>query len=94
MKSKLLAGAFFAIFLAVAGCSGSSSPQDQLVTVNAILAKGFDMAAPQRQEVDKLVAEAKKLMEAGKTEESSKLLKKAIKVLEFAEEADRFNKSE
>jgi len=93
MKSKLLA-VFLAIFLAVAGCSGSSNPQDQLATIDKILAKNFDMATPQRQEVDQLVAEAKKLMESGKTEESSKLLKQAIKVLEFAEEADRFNKSE
>ena len=93
MKSKLLA-VFLAIFLAVAGCSGSSNPQDQLATIDKILAKDFEMATPQRQEVDKLVAEAKKLMGVGKTEEASKLLKQAIKVLEFAEEADRFNKSE
>jgi hypothetical protein len=93
MKSKLLA-VFLTIFLAVAGCSGSSNPQDQLATIDTMLAKDFDMATPQRQEVEKLVAEAKKLMGAGKTDESSKLLKKAIKVLEFAEEADRFNKSE
>ena len=93
MKTKLLA-VFFAIFLVLVGCSGSSNPQDQLATVDSMLAKGFDMTAPQRQEVDKLVAEAKKLIAAGKTEESSKLLKQAIKVLEFAEEADRFNKSE
>jgi hypothetical protein len=93
MKSKLLA-VFFAIFIALAGCSGSKSPQDQLTTIDKMLAKGFEITAPQRQEVDSLVAEAKKLMGAGKIEESSKLLKQAIKVLEFAEEADRFNKSE
>ena len=93
MKSKLLA-VFFAIFIALAGCSGSKSPQDQLTTIDKMLAKGFEITAPQRQEVDGLVAEAKKLMGAGKIEESSKLLKQAIKVLEFAEEADRFNKSE
>ena len=93
MKTKLLA-VFFAIFLAVIGCSGSSNPQDQLATVDKMLAKGFEIATPQRQEVDKLVADAKKLIAAGKTEEAGKLLKQAIKVLEFAEEADRFNKSE
>ena len=93
MKSKLLA-VFFAIFLAIAGCSGSKSPQDQLATIDKMLAKGFEIATPQRQEVDKLVADAKKLISAGKTDESSKLLSQAIKVLEFAEEADRFNKSE
>jgi hypothetical protein len=93
MKSKLLA-VFFAIFLAVAGCSGSSNPQDQLATIDKMLAKGFEIATPQRQEVDKLVADAKKLIAAGKAEEAGKLLKQAIKVLDFAEEADRFNKSE
>lgn len=93
MRSKLLI-MFFAIFIALAGCSGSSSPQDQLATLDKLLAKGFEMADNQRQEVSELVAEAKKLMGAGKTEEASKLLKQAIKVLEFAEEADRFNKSE
>ena len=93
MKSKLLA-AFFAIFLAVAGCSGPQSPQDQLTAINKMLAKGFEIATPQQQEIDKLVAEGKKLLAAGKTDESSKLLAQAIKVLDFAEEADRFNKSE
>jgi hypothetical protein len=93
MRSKLLV-VFFAIFIALAGCSGSSNPQEQMATVDNLLAKGFEMADKQRQEVNKLVAEAKKLMGAGKNEEASKLLKQAIKVLEFAEEADRFNKSE
>jgi len=93
MKSKLLA-MFFAILLAVAGCSGPKSPQDQLATIDKMLAKGFEIAIPQQQEIDKLVAEGKKLLAAGKTDESSKLLAKAIKVLDFAEEADRFNKSE
>ena len=93
MKSKLLA-MFFAILLAVAGCSGPKSPQDQLTTIDKMLAKGFEIATPQQQEIDKLVAEGKKLLAAGKTDESSKLLAQAIKVLEFAEEADRFNKSE
>ena len=93
MKSKLLA-VFFAIFLAVVGCSGSSNPQDQLTTIDKMLAKGFEISTPQRQEVDKLVADAKKLIAAGKAEEAGKLLKQAIKVLDFAEEADRFNKSE
>ena len=93
MKSKLLA-MFFAILLAVAGCSGPKSPQDQLTTIDKMLAKGFEIATPQQQEIDKLVAEGKKLLAAGKTDESSKLLAQAIKVLDFAEEADRFNKSE
>jgi hypothetical protein len=93
MKSKLLA-VFFAIFLAVVGCSGSNNPQDQLATVDNMLAKDFEISTPQQQEVEKLVAEGKELIAAGKNEEASKLLKQAIKVLEFAEEADRFNKSE
>ena len=93
MKTKLLA-VFFAVFLAVAGCSGSSNPQDQLADIDKRLAKGFEITVPQQQEVDKLMAEAKKLMGAGKTEEASKLLTQVIKVLELAEEADRFNKSE
>ena len=93
MKTKLLA-VLFAVFIALAGCSGSSNPQDQLATIDKLFAKGFGMTTPQRQEVDTLVAEAKKLIAAGKTEESSKLLAKAIKVLNFAEEADAYNKSE
>ena len=93
MKTKLLA-VLFAVFIALAGCSGSSNPQDQLADIDKRLAKGFEITVPQQQEVDKLMAEAKKLMGAGKTEEASKLLTQVIKVLELAEEADRFNKSE
>ena len=93
MKTKLFA-VLFAVFIALAGCSGSSNPQDQLADIDKRLAKGFEITVPQQQEVDKLMAEAKKLMGTGKTEEASKLLTQVIKVLELAEEADRFNKSE
>ncbi len=93
MKTKLLA-VLFAIFLAVVGCSGSSNPQDQLADIDKRLAKGFEMTVPQQQEVNKLVADGKKMIAAGKTEEAGKMLTQAIKVLKFAEEADAYNKSE
>jgi len=93
MKTKLLA-VLFAVFIALAGCSGSSNPQDQLADIDKRLAKGFEMTVPQQQQVDKLMGEAKKLIAAGKSAEASKLLTQVIKVLEFAEEADRYNKSE
>ena len=44
MKTKLLA-VLFAVFIALAGCSGSSNPQDQLADIDKRLAKGFEITA-------------------------------------------------
>ncbi|KPJ99838.1 MAG: hypothetical protein AMJ60_03620 [Desulfobacterales bacterium SG8_35] len=97
MKSKLIIGLLI-ILLAVAGCSSSGSkssgPDDKIATINTMMAKGYEMSRNQRETINQMVEEGKKLVSQGKTEEANKLFDEALKLLEVIAETDRFNKSE
>ena len=56
--------------------------------------KGYEMSLNQREAINDLVAEGKKLIADGKKAEADKVFDKAIKLLEVIAETDRFNKSE
>jgi uncharacterized protein YcfL len=96
MKAKLIA-VLLVLLLAVVGCSSgskSSTPDDKIATINTMLNKGYEMSDNQRNNVNKAVEEAKKLMSQNKIDEANALLKKTINTLELIAETDRFNKSE
>ncbi|MEN8231404.1 MAG: hypothetical protein ABFR35_01825 [Thermodesulfobacteriota bacterium] len=97
MKAKLIA-VLLVILLGVAGCSSSGSksktPEDKIATINTMMSAGYEMTDNQRNNVNKAVEEAKKLISQNKTEEANTLLKKTINTLELIAETDRFNKSE
>ena len=97
MKSKLIA-LFLVILLTVAGCSSSGSKSngsdEKLATINTLMAKGYEMSKNQRETINQLTAEGKKLISQGKKEEADKLFNEAIQLLEVIAETDRFNKSE
>ena len=96
MKAKLVA-VLLIMMLAVVGCSSgskSSTPDDKIATINSMLSKGYEMSDNQRDNVNKAVEEAKKLMSQNKIDEANALLKKTINTLELIAETDRFNKSE
>jgi outer membrane murein-binding lipoprotein Lpp len=96
MKSKLIA-VLLVMLLAVAGCSSgskSNTPDDKIATINSMMSKGYEMSDNQRNNVNKAVEEAKKLISQNKIDEANMLLKKTINTLELIAETDRFNKSE
>ena len=96
MKAKLVA-VLLVMLLTVVGCSSgskSSTPEDKIATINTMLNKGYEMSDNQRNNVNKAVEEAKKLMSQNKIDEANALLKKTINTLELIAETDRFNKSE
>jgi hypothetical protein len=97
MKSKLIA-IFLVMLLAVAGCSSgggkSNSPDNKLATIDTMMSAGYEMTDNQRNNVNKAVEEAKKLISQNKIDEANALLKKTINTLELIAETDRFNKSE
>jgi uncharacterized membrane protein len=96
MKAKLIA-VLLVMLLAVAGCSSGSkskTPEDKIATINTMMSAGYEMTDNQRNNVNKAVEEAKKLISQNKTEEANTLLKKTINTLELIAETDRFNKSE
>lgn len=96
MKSKLLV-MLLVILLAVAGCSSggnSNTPDGKLATIDKMMNKGYVMSENQRQTINQMVADSRKLVSQGKTAEANKLLDEALTLLEVIAETDRFNKSE
>jgi len=59
-----------------------------------MMAKGYEMSKNQRETINQMVADGKKLASQGKTAEADKLFDEALKLLEVIAETDRFNKSE
>ena len=96
MKAKLIA-VLLVMLLAVVGCSSgskSSTPDDKIATINTMMKAGYEMTDNQRNNINKAIEEAKKLMSQNKIDEANALLKKTINTLELIAETDRFNKSE
>ena len=97
MKSKLIA-MLLAMLLTAAGCSSSGSKsntaEDKVATINSLMSKGYEMSQNQRETINQLTAEGKKLQSEGKKAEADKMFDEAIKLLEVIAETDRFNKSE
>ncbi|UCD35569.1 MAG: hypothetical protein JSU90_01690 [Nitrospiraceae bacterium] len=83
-----------ALLILMMGCSGSNDPQSQLSVINEKLSKKFPMTAEQAELVDTHVAEGKRLLEEGKTEESSQAFAQALEILERAEDVYIFNKAD
>jgi len=76
MKSKLFA-VLLILLLAVTGCSSGSNtntPDGKLATIDKMMAKGYVMSDNQRQTINQMVADGKKLVAEGKTTEANKLL--------------------
>ena len=96
MKAKLIV-VLLVMLLAVVGCSSgskSNTPDDKMATINTMMNAGYEMSDNQRNNVNKAIEEAKKLMSQNKIDEANALLKKTINSLELIAETDRFNKSE
>jgi uncharacterized membrane protein len=97
MKTKLIA-VLIVMMLAVVGCSSgggkADTPDDKIATINTMMKAGYEMSDNQRNNINKAIEEAKKLMSQNKIDEANTLLKKTINTLELIAETDRFNKSE
>lgn len=90
---RMIAVLLVAGFLALGGC-GDDDPAAQLETINALLAKDFPLTAEQKAEVERSTARGNELLQAGDLEKAGAAFEEAIAVLEFAEDAAMFNKSE
>lgn len=97
MKVKKISSVLVLLLcLVFAGCSSDSAttPQAQLTTITAMLAKGYQMADQERQRIDGQVKQARELMQEGNSAEAGKILARVLADLEVLAESDRFNKSE
>ena len=96
MKAKL-ASLLLCIVLAAAGCSSGpqlSPTEERIATINTMMSKGYVMSQNQKTTINQMLADGKKLVSQGKTDEAIKLFDEALQLLEVIAETDRFNKSE
>lgn len=81
------------VLVGASGC-GKDDPAAQLETIDELMAKDFPLTEQQRSDVERLVSQGNALISTGELEQAAEVLAEAVDVLEFAEDAAMFNKSE
>ena len=94
MMSKFFRVAAIALPLALAGCFGPGTPEEQVAAIEEILAEKVPMTDKQKTEFDALFAKGKEALAGGKKEAAGDSLGKALDILKMAQDAALLNKSE
>ena len=69
---------------ALAACS-ASTPQEQLTTIDKLVAKNLPMTEQQRTDLDKYLADGKSLLQDSKQAQASAAFGEALKILRHAQ---------
>ena len=80
-----------ALFLAACG---ADDPQSQLKEIETLQSKNFPLTDSQQADVARLVSDGTTQLAAGDQAAASEKFSEALKILNNAADADRFNKSE
>lgn len=80
--------------LALAGCFGPGTPEEQVQAIEEILAEKVEMTEKQKIEFDAQYATGKEALAGGKKEEAGAALGKALDILKLAQDAALYNKSD
>ncbi len=83
-----------ALTLALAGCFGPGTPEEQVQAIEEILADKVPLTEKQKTEFDAQYAEGKEALAGGKKEEAGAALGKALDILKLAQDAALYNKSD
>lgn len=82
-----------ALTLAVAGCFGPGTPEEQVQAIEKILAEKVPLTDRQKAEFDTLYTQGKQALAGGKKDEAGAALGKAFDILKRAKDAALYNKS-
>jgi len=74
--------------------TNAPAPEARLAEIQSVLGAGLDMTSVQRDGVNRLVAEGKTALEAGRLDDAQAAFDEAVAILKRAQEADTFNKAE
>jgi len=80
--------------LALAGCLGPDSPEEQLKTIEEKQAKNFPMTDAQKTDFDASLAKGREALAAGSKEAAVAAFDEVLAILKKAEDTAMFNKSE
>lgn len=94
MKTRIFGALALCASLALAGCLGPDSPEDQLKAIQDLQAKKLPMTAAQKTSLDQHLAKGREALEAGNKEAASTSLGEALAILKTAEDTALYNKAD
>lgn len=80
--------------LALAGCLGPDTPEEQLKYIQEMQAKNLPVTTKQETELAAYIAKGREALEAGHKEQAVAAFGKALDILKMAEDAAIFNKAD
>lgn len=82
------------LVLALAGCLGPDSPEEQLKSIEALQAKNLPMTEDQKTEFTQHLGKGREALAAGNKEGAGKAFEAALAILKVAEDTALFNKAD
>ena len=80
--------------LALAGCFGADTPEEQLKSIEALQAKNFPLTDKQTSGLEENITKGREALAAGNKEQAGEAFAAALAILEIAEDSDLFNKAD
>lgn len=80
--------------LALAGCLGPDSPEEQLQEIADLQAKKLPLTEKQKTGLEEHLAKGREALAAGNKEAASAALDKALEILKVAEDTALYNKAD
>lgn len=94
MRKNILHVLALGAALALAGCLGADSPEEQLKSIEEMQAKNNPMTAEQKSGLEASLAKGREALAAGNKEAAGAAFGEALDILKKAEDMAMFNKSE
>lgn len=94
MKANTTRALVLAAMLALAGCLGGDTPEDQLKSIEEKQAKNLPMTDEQKSGIEASISRGREALAAGDKEAASKAFAEALTVLQKAEDAALYNKAD
>ena len=94
MKTNFLGALALGASLALAGCLGPSSPEEQLETIQELQAKKLPMTDAQKTSLEQHLAKGREALDAGNKDAASAAFAEALDILKQAEDTALYNKAD
>lgn len=80
--------------LALAGCLGPGTPEEQLKEIEVLQAKDFPLTDKQKSGLEENITKGREALAAGNKEQAGEAFAAALAILKIAEDTDLFNKAD
>lgn len=94
MTAHALRALALGLALALAGCLGADTPEEQLKSIEAKQAKNLPMTSEQKTGLEASLAKGREALAAGNKEAAGAAFAEALAILQLAEDAALYNKAD